>query len=204
MTIDELATAPSQPLQIDNADAVEVPPDLPYKPEVPWKGAVYATSQASHLQNRIDRGATPLDLADPEREDDHPQRDASLCESMDRSFARPSAPFRLPPRLGTRPAQSFVSQSYPSAVTAPSEPRATLPPSAECAAVLPDGSDFAGAPLRSFPATEFMTFADRLPSIHAGLPSKHVFPPLETWEDICAEMNYLCSRFGLPHVVSVN
>lgn len=49
-----------------------------------------------------------------------------------------------------------------------------------------------------------MTCADRLPSIHAGLPSKDAFPPLETWEDICAEMNYLCSRFGLPRVVSVN
>ena len=121
---------------------------------------------------------------------------------MDRSFARPSAPFRLPSRSGMRPAQSFVSQSYPSAVTTPSAARPTLPPSGECAAVLPDDSAFAGAPLPAFPEAQFMAFADRLPSIQSA--TKDAFPSLDTWEDVCAEMNYLCSRLGFTRVVSVN
>ena len=122
-----------------------------------------------------------------------------LYESMDNSFAEKSA---APPLwiVSAPMEQSLPSQNPHTPISAHSNIALTVPTAPRCAATLPDDSEFPGAPLLSFPESEYKIYLDKLPTF-AGLPSDGSFPPLDTWEDICAEMKYLCGRLGTVCIV---
>jgi hypothetical protein len=66
---------------------------------------------------------------------------------------------------------------------------------------LSDSSPFWNAPVDCFPESEYKLWSEKLPAC-VGPPSKEEFPRLDTWEDICTEMRFLCEQFGLACAAS--
>lgn len=122
---------------------------------------------------------------------------------MDNSFAgvTSAVPLRISSVLDALQDQSLSSQEP---LIAGTNHSATIPHAAPCAATLSDESEFPGAPLYTFSESEYKTLLQVLP-VYTELPGpKGSFPPLDTWEDMCAEMNYLCGRLGITCTLSAS
>lgn len=120
---------------------------------------------------------------------------------MDNSFAREA----VAPPLRILSSQAAVRAVLEPAVIATPVPAASsriaeeiraTPELTEGDVSSPEDSPFAGAPILSFSPEDYDVFLEKLPA-HAGPPAKAGLPPLDTWDDVCKEMKFLCEQLGV-------